>query len=884
MKAHQIIQTSCRCGINGGGTGFQVYSCDAELFSNGITRSTEYQKLFVYETPAESGISAFGYAHVEGLGPVFNLNTRLDHDYAGEGTRSGNLLNHALLLAGEVDFYPAELFGSELLRKEMKPEEVNSLDPPDPLPLTDAVPAGIISFEEASEWIGLGDRLDTLEQLLVSLFDAFSRNKTLVILDSEESLIWWIASLEYCLPLTLARQVKFLAYSDNPASSSAQVVGSTREVFDANTPTYMHASCVVVDASNPDSTVVSSMGPFLDLIDSSYDLNPEAVSEFVAFANQNLQLSFSMESFDASYAVYNLFIKPVDEWSDASVRMALSYALSEGSEALNARLAQLLFDDLEALGALDSDTYLAILGYLIRRWDSLSAQGQETVKAIAVDNCVKVFSDPSIGISDFEKRFGLISDSCADAGLDVFRVIASSEGARMLFDSERAVPEKTACFVRALTKYICLNKPQMADLTLRGPFGYLFAVSASSLMLTDSSALRNLESETLASLCIDFGFFSNAAISYEKGICDGASRIGQSGLQVERREVDALWGACLSLLVERFEVAPSLKWLLWVSANIEEAHYSYIAGYFSQLLNKIGDLQEASRLFATFCSVENLRNIDFANICYPDIASAYDEWLCRLGDKGAYNARAALLDTTLRLTTCCEFVPSLVRDICADFTLKKRKDNESGLVGRIASYQNQSGIKALTGRAALIAAIDTLEDRVTNRSVPSLVASLDSIDFCVALRDASLSKRELNPYMERLSLAILRLRIGGISLSPVEVCEVIDALRLVPPFLDRLVECMLECAQAQFEKAESTEWLGVTCTFIVCANSTVVENACISKLASIKDERRQLFSSAARSCISRNAGRERIPLLKKWDQIVEASSQKRRKGLLGFFN
>jgi hypothetical protein len=361
MLAHQIIQTSCLCGINGAGSGFQVYSCSAELYNGGFTRGNEYQKLFIYDTPAQIGQSAFGYASVDGLGGVFNFNTRLAYDYAGAGTRSGNLLNHALLIDGGVNFYPAEMFGSAALRSQMAPSEVNSAIPPAPLAQIDVGPSGVISLSSVSEWIAQANRLDALLCIVTEFFEAYSQNKTLVILDEPKNLIWWIAALEYCLPLPVVKQLTFLTYSDNPAGAGAQIVGSTRAAFEANTSTMMRAACVYVDVTRP---YVKATGAYLDFLEATFDLNPEAVSEFLNFAEGDLACNITLPAFNAAYALYNMQQNHACQWTDLSVQEALDFAKRQGSNELRHTLGELVYENLDNLKAFEDETYFAGLLYV----------------------------------------------------------------------------------------------------------------------------------------------------------------------------------------------------------------------------------------------------------------------------------------------------------------------------------------------------------------------------------------------------------------------------------------------------------------------------------------------------------------------------------------
>lgn len=62
VRAHQIIYTSCRRGIEGASDGLQVFSYDEGLREAGLDAGVRWQKLFPFDVPAEAGQTAFGFA------------------------------------------------------------------------------------------------------------------------------------------------------------------------------------------------------------------------------------------------------------------------------------------------------------------------------------------------------------------------------------------------------------------------------------------------------------------------------------------------------------------------------------------------------------------------------------------------------------------------------------------------------------------------------------------------------------------------------------------------------------------------------------------------------------------------------------------------------
>ena len=105
MGAHQIIYTSCMCGIDGINDGQQVFSYDAGFQDAG---NDEIKSLFAYQHPAPApGVvmseelaaempKNFCYRRLKNGGCVLALNTYLGRDYMGPSGRFGNYLSHVI--------------------------------------------------------------------------------------------------------------------------------------------------------------------------------------------------------------------------------------------------------------------------------------------------------------------------------------------------------------------------------------------------------------------------------------------------------------------------------------------------------------------------------------------------------------------------------------------------------------------------------------------------------------------------------------------------------------------------------------------------------------------------------------------------------------------
>ena len=120
MSLHQIIYTSCRCGIKGAGDGLQVFSHDRQFPQQVLP---DLQSMFSYSHPrlqagqamtdelAEKMPASFFYRFLRDGSCAIAQNTYLGHDYMGKTGRFGNYMSHVILFRQQaMPQYPCEFW------------------------------------------------------------------------------------------------------------------------------------------------------------------------------------------------------------------------------------------------------------------------------------------------------------------------------------------------------------------------------------------------------------------------------------------------------------------------------------------------------------------------------------------------------------------------------------------------------------------------------------------------------------------------------------------------------------------------------------------------------------------------------------------------------
>lgn len=452
--AHQVIYTSCRRGMQGAGDGLQVFSYDEGLPQAGLDVGVGFHRLLPFDVPRTPGETVFGYAPVDGCGAVWASNTKLAHDYMGPGGRAGNVLRHAIILPfRDLDFYPVEMSGSPLFRREMDYGEVNSPEPPAFLPAVEAAPAEAID-ERRARWSLTGTaEAEAAASLARATAQVVGEGRCVAILADPAEALKWIALATYSLPLELACQVSFVVGCDNLATAGAILCGIAPEDFQ-QAPAYLRDGCLVFDPREGvvrDGARAWKTGGFDDgrdprevdgglfeaLVERGWSERPEELDAFRRLAQRDLSLDLDPAQLDGAVDALHATTMGLRRLPDPVA--VLEFVAEHGSDSF-----KLLFAGgaLKELGELDAAATRAAVGFVLGCWEDADARGRKhvmgevTAMLLEDEAASAAFLDAlAAGFSSAEE-----DGSCGDALLgEAFGGPASLGGARPVFIGSSSV-------------------------------------------------------------------------------------------------------------------------------------------------------------------------------------------------------------------------------------------------------------------------------------------------------------------------------------------------------------------------------------------------------------------------------------------------------------
>jgi hypothetical protein len=353
MKGHQLIFTSCRCGITGVNDGQQIFSYDQGFPTSAISLLNPY---FTYRGPdlpvgvqmTEDLVAgfpqSFQFNRLESGLLDFALNTYLGKDYMGPTGRYGNFLSHHLLFE-EIPVYPAELYGSAYFRSSMPFEDVNNPEQPDFLPEIDIQDHESNSIEDIQAFLQVGDRIDIYKKMLACLLDFKASEKRIIINDSQNKVIKWIAALQYALTLKQAMNINFATYLYNPLEGSWRIAGAV----DQGTMFQNTSNAYVFDIPGNSIPTIEVEHPFISFLEIGFLISPESLQDFHNFLDSWFpSYQTADEDLYGAYAAYEILST---EFEYNSLKPAIEFVAKKGDVGQRRRLIEQLYKQPSAVNS-----------------------------------------------------------------------------------------------------------------------------------------------------------------------------------------------------------------------------------------------------------------------------------------------------------------------------------------------------------------------------------------------------------------------------------------------------------------------------------------------------------------------------------------------------
>lgn len=415
MKTEQIIYTSCRQGIHGQSSGFQVYSYSPRM-GQWVDNRDGIGVLEQYKAPTGPQYPMLPtpeqleelYPRRNYCGPLpgpdglygMALCSYIGRDYPEGSIRGGNFIAHGTALPVPemlgTHTYPCEYLDSPSYLRTMDVEKARSEERPATLGQLDLEPNDAITLDAVRDFLEDEDRDDLFKLMLACFLTRQDGGalRRIIIRDSAENFNLWVAALQMALPVRQALTYPFSTYEYDPLATDAHVVRAvdgmnadlaslamTSQVFDENNEVPLPRSAddgpvsqacdFIVDAMMVAPDSLRAFHDFLDATDYT------GTDTGIADAHLLFQLSTGMADFH--------------EMDVAEAQRALAFMRGHCSADVARTVAARLFDDVR--DNLLDDAHRTLARDVLAHVAGADGSYAPTAREAALDLLFSVFTD-----------------------------------------------------------------------------------------------------------------------------------------------------------------------------------------------------------------------------------------------------------------------------------------------------------------------------------------------------------------------------------------------------------------------------------------------------------------------------------------------------------
>lgn len=709
MSVHQIIYTSCMRGIRGVNDGQQIFSYDVRFkdFDNDAVK-----RLFTYQPPAlEPGMimteevaatlpQAFIFRKLENGKCALALSTYLGRDYMGSAGRFGNHLSHVVVAdEGEIGCYPCEFYGGSLLRDHMEYEEVNNPDPPDFLPEPVLEKGYRVDVDSVSEFLSIGGRLDIYKNMLYAMLAFERERKRVVICDTPENIIMWIAALEYALPLKLALGINFTTYEFDPSLSESQICGvvqrGTRYTAEGGRLYF------VFDIYGNDCAEFDKDSEFYDFIDTAFSLSFGSLQDFHAFLMKGYTYEKADEELYSAYALYSLLSDGIKGMTGRRMELALSFADKYAVPSEKIRIAKNVLSQYEGILAAEKRVFLTGMQYVLSMKNIES--GQVRARNLIVDRVLRELSDSDATEAAFMSFYDDTEKLSGRFEFDLVAELMREKNREKLFSLMQDDVEtwEIAFIVRVISAYVKENQIQISELTQDKPWGYTYYRILVAVYAKNHGNGFFLVTCILNEFSENGSYLTNMALNMEGMLLE---------LPGGERETAALWqfyGQKMAVMRE-----DSFSAAYDIFAHYER--YEEIYGLIELQLRGAADIAAAKREFDIHFDRFVRRNRTYASRYGKRLLLLYFNKLREFDGKQSKEAERALFDLLVDGRVDIEFADELIQDLLKFVPYKSPSEEDEKLVENAFEYSYNFRRQRITGKLLLLVigmGIEGISDR-----------------------------------------------------------------------------------------------------------------------------------------------------------------------------
>lgn len=706
MSLHQIIYTSCLRGINGVNDGQQIYSYDASFKD---ANNNEVKSLFSYQPPAlEPGEimneeialtmpKSFTYRKLSNGMCALALNTYLGRDYMGSAGRFGNYLSH-VVIADESDIqnYPCEFYGSNLLRDHMEYEEVNNPNRPDYLPEPVLERGYAVDIDAVIDFLSIGDRMEKFKNMLYAVLSFETERKRVVICDEPENIIMWIAAIEYTLPLKAALSINFSTYDFDPSLSLSQICGVVPKGSRYNLES--HRFHFVFDLYQDKCAEFEKDEHYFEFIDTSMSFSYESLQAFHRFISDGYNYYAANDKIYAAYRLYVLLSDGVSSLSENELKTALDFASEYALPEEQLRILENLLNQRAILLEAQIPLFICVTQYVLSKGETLSESVLSDFKSIIVDKIIYEFINDANIEEVFKAFYNKVDSLCKENGFSIAAEIMVENNRAKLFNViQRDIPTwKIVFIVRSVSNFIKDQHVSFDELLVDAPLGQTYhAIVKAAYSISHQKGLF-LVTRILNEFASDCKYLVNMALNIEKMLLD---------LPEGSQEAASMWKYFGQIMIK------SQRHNIGTACNILSKYLRYEQIYMLYSLtmsNSIG-VSDSQQIFNEHYKAFVMKDCYYAKQYGNRVFTDYYNKLDADDSNISYYAKVQLFNIVSTEKIDISFAESLVKSIINPIPFEKPTKENSRLIQTAFDYLYNYLGKPVTGKLHLMIIAMALE-------------------------------------------------------------------------------------------------------------------------------------------------------------------------------
>ena len=704
MAKHQIIYTSCMRGIDGVNDGQQIFSYD-EAFKD--SKTDDVKRLFTYQIPSlPSGVImteeiaktmpvAFMYRALKNGNAAITLNTYLGRDYMGSAGRFGNHLSHSIVCDyDDFDVYPCEMYKSQDLRSSMEYEEVNNPDIPDYLPVPLLTKGDMISQDSIQDFLGEDENLEFYKQMVMAMLSYDKERKRIIICDTTDNIVRWIAALHYTMPLDIAKKVNFTTYEFDPELSSSQICGVITEGSKYNSTNYvMSKKHYVFDFLDNEFNKKDYQNKFIDFLDVAFNYSYESLLEFHQFVISKTTYRSCDDKYCAAYYLYYLLTHGIKDVSkkefDEIEQFAVEYLPQEVRKSLYVKL----LEDSEHIKYFDNDYAINVLLFLLKAQNELDTFQQRIVKQMIMDRLISTFSIEGISESDFMPLYDKVVSMAEIVGLSLPVELMQENNRESLLGvlSQNTDMWKIDLVIQILGNYVMDMKVSTDDLHPNSSIGAIYYGIIKAVYSADIDKGRNLSRNILTEFSSHSDYLVNMVLNLEGYMKD---------MELPETETDNIWNHFTKIVMSMTD-----RDIVYINKYLEEyKRYGEMYMLYCESMDMISDFEDVRVYFEDYWN-KWIKRHEYGQEYAVDILKKYEETyekkLESIIEKNQFKYACEILELAIKMEIKDEFVTSLCDAVCEFIPFFKVSSENKKLIYDIYHYQRDVLQIKIKGRLLL---------------------------------------------------------------------------------------------------------------------------------------------------------------------------------------